>query len=93
MSGYQEPLHEPRSGPYAGMTVAQVQAAIAVAQAALMQLLTGGKPKTLNYSSGDGQKMVSYTVVNESQLRNHIRELQQSIGMRHARRRAPRVVF
>jgi hypothetical protein len=93
MSGYQEPLHDPRSGPYAGMTLAQVQAAIVLAQTALMQLLTGGKPKTLSYSSGDGQKMVSYTIVNESQLRNHIREMQESIGMRHARRRAARVIF
>lgn len=81
----------PVSGTYAGMTEEQLRAALVRAQAALLEVVTGGKPIVVSYSQGEGQRMVTFSRTNEGQLRNMIRELIGALGL--DRRRAVGVRF
>jgi hypothetical protein len=83
----------PQTGPYAGMSQAQLQALLAQAQAALPTLVSGGRPVTISYSSGEGNRTVTYARSSEAALRNMIRELQVALGLFCARRRAMPVMF
>jgi hypothetical protein len=81
----------PVSGPFVGMSQAALIALRAQAQAALSSLVLGGMPITLSYSSGDGQKSVTYSRANEASLRNFIGELNAALGQ--GRRSPIGVVF
>jgi hypothetical protein len=80
------------TSPWTGLGTAQLQAALAQAQTALINLVTGAQPLVVSYGEGQGQKSVTYTSANEASLRNAIRELQILLGTA-PRRRAIRPVF
>ena len=75
----------PTSGPFAGMAVAQLQAALATAQQALVDLETGAKVATVSYAQGDGNRSVTYARADSGRLRQLIGELQAALGMRSRR--------
>jgi hypothetical protein len=81
----------PISGPFIGMSQAALIALRSQAQTALSNLVLGGMPVTLTYSSGDGQKSVTYSRANEASLRNFIGEISAALGQ--GRRSAVGVVF
>ena len=81
----------PLSGPFVGMSRDALIALRTQAQSALGSLVLGGLPITLSYSSGDGQKSVTYSRANEASLRNFIGELNAALGQ--GRRSAVSVVF
>ena len=75
------------------MTTAQAQAALAQAQSALVDLMTGAKGITFSYAQGDGSKTVAYQQTNQAQLRALISELQCYLGLRQFGRRPVRFNF
>ena len=81
------PPFNPGTSVLAGMSVPQLQTALAAAQQAYLDLMTGNKAVTLSYAQGDGAKTVSYTQTNLGQLTALIQLLQSQLGLvRHARR-------
>jgi len=91
--GYGQPVYNPQTSTLAGMTQAQLQVALANAQAALVQLQTGSKAVSLSYSQGDGGRSVTYTAANMAGLTQFIMQLQQQLGVPGVKRRALRVIF
>jgi len=83
----------PAPGVFDGMSTAQLQAALAEAQQALIQLSTGAKGVTFSYAQGDGVKTVSYQPTSVAQLTMLIRQLQQALGLAGARRRPMRMLY
>lgn len=77
----------------AGMTTAQLQAALASAQAAYIALSTGSKGESFSYTQGDGSKSVTYTRVSLPQLANMIKLLQSQLGIVTRARNPMRIVF
>jgi hypothetical protein len=73
---------------FSGMTLQQKQVALASAQAAYIALLSGGKPETVSYAQGDGNKSVTFTRANIGALSNMIAQLQYETGVTR-RARAP----
>lgn len=72
---------------FAGMTTAQLQAALAAAQQAYTDLLTGQKVVDVSYAQGDGNKHVRYTETNIQNLVALIAELRAQLGLQHRVRR------
>lgn len=73
----------------AGRTTQQLQADLAAAQQAYIDLSSGNKGMSYSYSQGDGSKGVTYTAASLPQLAALIRQLQQQLGIvQHARRPA-----
>lgn len=70
-----------------GMTQVQLRAALASAQAALIDLQTGKAYSTLSYAQGDGSKSVSKRVTNVGELTALIAQLQRALGIGGRRRR------
>jgi phage-related tail protein len=72
---------------FAGMTRAQLSAALSAAQQAYIDLLSGAKGESYSYSQGEGSRAVTYTRANLSQLTALIQELKAALGVtRRARR-------
>lgn len=80
--------YDPSQSIFAGMTTAQLQAALAAAQAAYLKLSTGALGVSFSYTQGDGTRSVSYTPANLANLVALIRQLQQQPGI-VCRGRAP----
>lgn len=80
--------YDPSQSIFAGMTTAQLQAALAAAQAAYVKLLAGGQGVSFSYTQGDGTRSVIYTATNPANLAALIRQLQQQLGI-VCRGRAP----
>ncbi|WP_434107646.1 gpW family head-tail joining protein [Paraburkholderia caffeinilytica] len=80
--------YDPSQSIFAGMTAAQLQAALAAAQAAYVKLLAGGQGVSFSYTQGDGTRSVTYTAANPATLAALIRQLQQQLGI-VCRGRAP----
>lgn len=78
---------------FTGMTQQQLQAALATAQQAYIDLLTGNKGVSFSYSQGDGSKTVSYKPADAGALAALIRELQQASGLIVRARRPVRFVY
>lgn len=78
---------------FTGMTPAQLQAALASAQAAYLALMTGSKGESFSYTQGDGTKSITYTRTNVQQLTVLIRQLQQALGIIPRARRAISIQF
>ena len=77
----------PRTSLLAGRSTEQLQADLAAAQQAFIDLSAGNKGESYSYTQGDGAKSVTYTRANLAQLTALIRELQAQLGIiRHARR-------
>ena len=68
------------TGPFAGMPVPALQAALAQAQAALIAVVTGAKPVMVDYVEGQGRRQVMYTRTNAEELRVLIRDLKAALG-------------
>jgi len=90
--GFGQPLYNPDTSILAGMTPAQLKAALAQAQAALLQLQTGAKIQTVSYAQGDGNRSVTYTQASISGLTALIMQLQRQLNP-HIRRKALRPQF
>ncbi|WP_368040891.1 gpW family head-tail joining protein [Acetobacter estunensis] len=84
-------LYNPDTSILAGMSRDQLQAALASAQNALMQLTTGGKPVSVSYAQGDGSRSVTYTAASIPSLTALIMQIQRQLGI--GRRRALRPFF
>jgi hypothetical protein len=77
----------PNLSVLAGMTPAQLQAALAAAQQAYTELMTGSKAVDLSYAQGDGSKHVRYTEANVQNLVAFISELRAQLGQTQRARR------
>lgn len=76
-----------RTSIFAGMSTTQLQAVLASAQQAYIDLTTGGKPQAAAYTQGDGSKSVTYTPASLPNLTMLIKQLQAQLGIiRHTRR-------
>ncbi len=64
-----------------GLTTAQLQANLAAAQQAYIDLSTGAKGESYSYTQGDGAKSVTYTRANLAQLTALIQLLQAQLGV------------
>lgn len=80
-------MFDPNTSPLAGMTEAQLQAALNAAQAAYIQLMTGSRTVELSYSQGDGNRSVKYDQVDLQQLLQFINMLKMQLGLPVQRRR------
>jgi len=80
-------------GIFAGMTQAQLEAALAAAQAAYIELMTGKKGVTFSYTQGDGAKSVTYQATSVANITAFIMQLQQALGLCCGRRRPLRPVY
>lgn len=80
-------------GLLAGLPTAKLQAALAEAQQAYLDLSTGAKGVSYAYTQGDGSKAVTYTQTNISQLAALIRQLQVQLGLISRTRRPARFTF
>jgi len=72
---------------FAGMTTAQLTAALRSAQNAYISLLTGQKAVDVSYAQGDGSKHVRYSEANKSDLVALIAELKAQLGLTTRSRR------
>ncbi len=70
------------TGPFAGMPVATLQAALLQAQNALIAAVTGVQPVTVEYAEGQGRRQVVYNRTNAEELRALVRDLRAALGMR-----------
>lgn len=78
---------------FTGMTQPQLVAALAAAQQAYIDLLTGNKGVTFSYTQGDGAKSVTYKPAEAGALAALIRELQQASGLIGRARRPVRFLY
>jgi hypothetical protein len=74
-------MYNPNTSIFAGMSNAALQTALANAQAAYIQLSTGGKVEVAAYTQGDGAKSVTYTKADLGALTALIKQLQVQLGM------------
>lgn len=84
---------DPSQSLLAGMTTVQLQAALASAQQAYVDLMSGTKAVSLSYTQGDGARSVTYQQTNIQQLVAFIRLLQAQLGLTSAARRPVRFNF
>ena len=71
----------PRVSLLSGMSQTSLQAALANAQQAYLDLSTGVKVEVAGYSQGDGNKAVTYTKADMPALTSLIKELQTQLGI------------
>ncbi|MDA8230159.1 MAG: gpW family head-tail joining protein [Magnetospirillum sp.] len=83
----------PATSILAGRAAAQLQADLAAAQQAYIDLTTGAKGESYSYTQGDGAKSVTYTRANLPALVAAIRELQAQLGLIRRPRRPIRFWF
>jgi gpW len=69
------------------MTTAQLQAALASAQQAYTDLMTGAKVVDVSYAQADGSKHVRFTEANVQNLVAFIAELRTQLGLQRRARR------
>ena len=81
------------TGIFAGMTTAQLQAALSQAQQAYIALSTGSKGESFSYTQGDGGKTVTFTRANLQNLNMLIRQLQVALGLISHTRRPIRLLY
>ena len=71
---------------FSGMSVPQLQAALASAQQALIDLQSGNAIANLSYTQGDGSKSVSRRVTTVAEATQLIMQLQRALGIGGCRR-------
>jgi monomeric isocitrate dehydrogenase len=71
----------PRTSILSGRSTAQLQADLASAQQAYIELSSGGRVVTASYTQGDGSKSVTYTQASMPNLMALIKELQAQLGI------------
>ena len=74
-------MYNPTTSILAGRPTAQLQADLAAAQQALIDLTTGAKGVSFSYTQGDGAKSVTYTPANLPSLVALIKQLQAQLGI------------
>ncbi|MDE3022249.1 MAG: phage head-tail adapter protein [Pseudomonadota bacterium] len=80
-------MYDTTTSIFAGMSTAALQAALANAQQAYLDLSTGAKGESYSYTQGDGAKSVTYTRANLGSLVALIKQLQVQLGVvTHGRR-------
>jgi hypothetical protein len=78
---------DPSTSILAGRPTAQLQFDLAAAQQAYIELSSGARVVTAQYTQGDGQKQITYTQASLPNLVALIKELQAQLGLiRHGRR-------
>lgn len=87
------PMYDPSTSIFAGLDDATLQAWLASAQQALVDLQTGSKVVTVSYTQGDGGKNVTYTRAEIAPLVMLIRQLQAQLGIICRPRKAMGVWF
>lgn len=83
----------PLQSIFAGMTQAQLQAALTAAQTAYIALMSGGKAVRVSYTEGESAKSVDFTPAEGPGLANLISELQAMLGIKREPRRPVRFSF
>ena len=83
----------PMPGLLAGISNADLQAQLAAAQQAYLELSSGSKVVTVSYAQGAGSRAVTYQQTDLGALQVLIRSLQQQLGIIGRARRAIRPVF
>jgi len=79
--------YNPNTSIFAGMSQAQLQAALTAAQQAYINLSSGAKAVTVSYAQGNGSKSVTYQQTSVANLNALIKQLQAQLGIvRHPRR-------
>jgi len=78
---YLQGRYNPRTSIFAGRPVAQLQADLAVAQDAYVQLSAGVKVVTASYTQGDGAKAITYTQASLPNIVMLIKQLQAQLGV------------
>lgn len=86
-------MYDTTTSIFAGMPTAALQAALANAQQAYLDLSTGAKGESYSYSQGDGAKSVTYTKANIGALVALIKQLQVQLGITQRGRRPVRFRF
>ena len=76
-----------------GMSTAALQAALAAAQQAYLDLSTGAKGESYSYTQGDGARAVTYSKANIPQLIALIKQLQMQLGLIRRTRQPLRFLF
>lgn len=84
---------DPAISILAGQSTSVLQAQLAAAQQAFIDLSTGAKGESYSYTQGDGSKSVTYTRANLGQLVALIKLLQAQLGIIGTPRRAIGVRF
>lgn len=80
-------MFNPNRSLLAGRPSGQLQADLANAQQAYIDLSTGAKGESYSYTQGDGARAITYTRANLGALAALIQMLQQQLGIvNHARR-------
>jgi hypothetical protein len=82
--------YNPATGLLAGMSRDVLQANLAKAQQAYIDLLSGAKGESYSYTQGDGSKSVTYTRGNIEALAGLIQTLQSQLGVVQRARRPMR---
>lgn len=83
----------PKVSILSGMSTEALQAALAAAQQAYLDLSTGAKGESYSYTQGDGARAVTYSKANISQLIALIKQLQMQLGLIRRTRRPLRFLF
>ncbi|MDA8092339.1 MAG: gpW family head-tail joining protein [Betaproteobacteria bacterium] len=78
---------------FAGMSTAQLQAALSAAQQAYLDLSSGVKVVTASYTQGDGAKSVTYTQTDLPRVVALIKQLQAQLGIVTRPRRPIRFIY
>lgn len=87
-------MFDPSKSVFSGMTPAALQAALASAQQAYIDLSSGAKAVDVSYTQGESTKRVTYVATDLAKLNALIRELQACLGIVvHPRQRAARFLF
>ncbi|WP_317201473.1 gpW family head-tail joining protein [Janthinobacterium sp.] len=79
--------YQPRVSLLAGRPTAMLQADLAAAQQAYLDISTGAKGESYSYTQGDGAKSVTYNRANIEVLTALIISLQVALGISGAGRR------
>lgn len=69
-----------------GMTPAELRAALATAQKALIDLTVGAKPVSVAYTQGNGSRAVTYAKADIPQINALIASIQAQLGISSGRR-------
>lgn len=72
---------DPSRSLLAGRPTAQLQADLAQAQQAYVDLMSGAKGEAYSYTQGDGSRSVTYTRGNVAELASLIQLLQAQLGI------------
>ena len=84
---------DPSTSLLAGRDTATLQADLAAAQAAYVEIMSGQRGESYSYTQGDGSKAVTYTKANIGQLAALIQTLQAQLGIVTRPRRPVQFLF